>query len=691
MRLSSIRLTALMLLVAACGGAEPPPSSPPPAPAARVPAAAAAAPAATPEAGAAAEAPAPRTLDAETPLTTPSGATFTGPKGWTVAHRASAIVLEDPNKEVSLTFIERKEQDGAAAIAAAWKQVNPGFARTIRVSQARPGRDGWDAAMSTSYETTAAELRGVWANARRKGDTWYVSLHDGTQSGWGRRGAQASLAYTSFKARGVEEESFRGKTARALDEARLRELDAFIEDSRQRLKIPGVAVAIVQGGKVVFEKGFGVRELGKKDAVTPDTLFRVASMSKPLTSLLMARLVDEGKLSWDTPAAQILPSFAVGDPDLTKRIAMKHTVCACTGLPRQDMETVFDGAGKTAEQLVAGLQAMKPTTAFGETFQYSNRLVAAGGYLAARAAEPKKPLDEAFQAVMMDRIFGPLGMKRTTYDNATAKRTGIASPHALTRRMDPAPIALSDSAPSALPSGGAWSNVRDYARYVLLELSRGKTPEGKQIVSEGNLLERRKPQVKIDDKAAYGLALTVWEQSGVQFVEHSGSLGGYSSDMFFLPEHGVGVVVLSNMGGAGTWFGPLRRKLLELLFDGRPEAAEDLTASLKVREESWLKDLPKVDFEPDRAWLDRLAGTYTNPDLGKVTVKIEGKKAIFDAGEWRSAVGRKREDDGTVKLALTSPPWTWIDLLPKEENGKVTLTLDVPQQKYVFERVSAGK
>jgi hypothetical protein len=156
--------------------------------------------------------------------------------------------------------------------------------------------------------------------------------------------------------------------------------------------------------------------------------------------------------------------------------------------------------------------------------------------------------------------------------------------------------------------------------------------------------------------------------------------------MFFLPEHGVGVVILSNMGGTHVWHGPFRRKLFELLFDGQSEAAEDLLFSLKSREENLRKDLPKIDFEPDRAWLDRFVGTYTNPDLGKVTVRIEGKQGVFNAGEWKGPIARKKEDDGTVKLALTGA--RWFEFLPKEENGKVTLTLDVPQQKYVFERVN---
>src|SRR5262245_57295702 len=155
---STIRFAPIAILLVACGGAETTPvQAPPPPPSSVAPPAAAPAPKPGAETLTST-----RKLEAETPITTPAGATFTAPKGWSLTERSGALVLEDPNKEVSLTFVERKEPDGAAAIAAAWKQVDAGFSRKIRIATTPPGRLGWDAVANINYETTAAELRGVW-------------------------------------------------------------------------------------------------------------------------------------------------------------------------------------------------------------------------------------------------------------------------------------------------------------------------------------------------------------------------------------------------------------------------------------------------------------------------------------------------------------------------------------------------
>lgn len=628
----------------------------------------------------------PRTLTAETPIVGELGATFTGPPGWTVTTRPGSVQLEDPQREVSVTFVARKETAAAAAIAAAWQQVSPGPSRAIRLATAPPARDGWDAVANVVYETTAAELRSVWATARRKGDTWYVTLFDGTRAGWGRRFPQAQIADRSLTVPGLVRESFAGKPAHRLDATRLTALRAFIREAQAQLQIPGVAVAVVQDGELVLAEGFGVRQLGKRAPVTADTLFRVASMSKPLTSLLMARLVDDAAFTWDTPAVQLLPTFKLGDADTTARLRMKHTVCACTGLPRQDLETIFDGAGRTPEQMLAGMQRMTPTTGFGETYQYSNPLVAAGGYLAAHAVRPDEPLGDAFRAVMAAKIFKPLAMTRTTYDTATAKKDDHAAPHAPTRDLVTAPIALTDDAWVDVwqPTGGAWSSAREYAQYLLLELADGKNTSGEQVVSPANLHARRAPQVRRSDSSSYGLGLVV-EERGVPTYAHAGGLGGYSSYMFFLPEQRVGVVALTNLGDAAAWHAPLRRKLLELLFDGKPEAAEDLAFAVAERRAARAQDAAQIELLPDEAWLQRYAGAWTTPALGEVTIKVHGGKATFDAGEWRSAVGRKTEADGTIKLVLTTPPWSY-EFLPGEAAGAPTLTLDVPQQRHVFTR-----
>jgi CubicO group peptidase (beta-lactamase class C family) len=631
------------------------------------------------------------TMDADSPMRTASGVAYTAPKGWTVTTRDAVLLLQDPDREVSLTFVERKEPEAGAAIAAAWKQVKPDFSRTVRLVTALPGRRGWDAATEIEYETAAGESRNVWAHARRKGDTWHVALFDGTKTGWDRRLPGAAIAFQSFRPKGVEEESFRGKTAHVLDADRLAKLEAFFEEAREAARIPGLSVSLIQGGKVVFEKGFGVRELGKKEAVTPNTLFRIASMTKPLTSLMMAALVDEGKFGWDTPVTQLLPSFALGDDGLTKRLTMKSILCACTGIPYDNVGTVFEWSGVTAETALARMKNVKPTTGFGETFQYSNAMIAAGGYIAAHAVDPRESMAAAYAKTMKAKVFDPLGMKATTFDTKAAQRGDHASPHDRTAKFDMTvgAFAVSDWISALNPGGGAWSSVRDLSKYLLMELAKGKTPEGKQVVSEANLLRRREPQGRSGEKTSYGLALGIETYRDVQVYSHSGGLPGWSSNMFFLPDHGVAAVILSNTGGPSpVVYGAFRRRLFEVLFDGRDEAKEDIAYALKNAEADLLKETSKVDPAPDKAWLAKLAGTYEDAMYGKLTIRVEGGRGILDVGEWKGDIGRKKEEDGSLKVVLTTPPWIfWPQFAIKEAEGKVRLELEDGQRKVVFEPV----
>ncbi|HTN88300.1 MAG TPA: serine hydrolase [Sorangium sp.] len=684
-----IPLVFMVSSAVGCAGGEPRPVQP--AASITVAGRPAPAPAAPPSAVAAPAAESVVQVDADSPMKTPSGAAFTAPKGWKVTTRGDVMVLEDMNREVSVTFIERKELEADAAIAAAWRQVKPDFARKINRVTTPPGRRGWDRFTDVEYETTTEEARDVFASARRKRDTWYVALFDGTKEGWGRRWAGAKIAFFSLKPEGVEEESFQGKTAHVLDERRLRELESFIEEGRRAASIPGLAVAILQGGKVVFERGFGVRELGKKAPVTPRTLFRIASTTKPLTSLLLAVLADEGKFGWDTPVTQVFPSFAVGDAELTRRMTMQHLLCGCTGIPYDNLGTDLEYAGVTAEAALARMSELAPTTGFGEAYQYSNAMIAAAGYIAAHALHPKRPLGPAYYDAMRAKVFGPLGMTATTFDVGAVKRAEHASAHdrSPSYEMVATPFPATAWTGPLDPSWGAWSNVRDLARYLAMEMAKGKTPEGKRVVSEANLMKRREPQSRSGDMTRYGLAFALETYRGVQVLGHPGGAWAYNSDLFFLPEHDVAAVVLSNVD-APTPFngGVFRRKLFELLFDGRDEAREDLAYAAQTQEADFRQEMSKVDLEPDRAWLDHLAGTYEHPWFGKVSIRVEGNRGVFDAGEWQSGVGRKKEEDGTAKLVLTSPPWIgWPEFVPSEADGKRTLHMRAWQRKVVFEPV----
>lgn len=627
-------------------------------------------------------------LDADTKTTTGGGATFEAPKGWLMTKGADVIALEAPERDLTVTFVEAREKDAEKAIAFAWARTQPGFARKPKMTTKPPPRDGWDEVTQIVYDTSAAEPRDVVALARRKGDVTYVTLVDGTSAALSRRGANLATAVGSFRAPGVEEESFAGKKANKLDARRLEAFEKFVEDARVQAKVPGVAVAIVQDRKIVYEHGFGARAFGREEPVTENTLFIIGSITKSLTSLMMAKLVDEGRFAWDTPVVDVLPTFTLGDADATKRLAMRHTVCACTGLPRQDMTFFFGYSKATPESRVEEMKGLKPTTAFGETFQYSNLMVSAGGYLAAHAAEPKKPLGPAYDAAMRSRVLDPIGMKTSTFDFAVAQKREHALPHALTTSLEvrSMPVGVEAWIPAIRPAGGLWSSAHEMARWVAVELDGGKTLEGKEVVSAANLAERKKPMARISEKKSYGLALVVESYDGVDVVAHSGGTSGFNTVALWLPEHHVGLVVLTNLSSANALLESTRRRFFELLFDGQDEARQGLAFALDRREKAYAADFGKLEVAPDDAWTAALAGEWKNPVLGKIAVRVADGRAIVDAGEWKSAFGRVKEQDGSEKLVLLDPPFAGFDLLVKGSGAAATLTLDIGQEKYVFAR-----
>ena len=164
--------------------------------------------------------------------------------------------------------------------------------------------------------------------------------------------------------------------------------------------VPGVAVAVLQEGKVVLAEGYGVRQLGRSEKVDAETLFMVGSNTKAMTTLMLAKLVDEGKMGWETPVTTLLPTFRLGDADTTRQVKVKHLVCACTGLPRQDLEWIFEYEGETPVNALDTLATMQPTSAFGEMFQYSNLLAAAAGFVGGHVAYPQQELGVAYDNAM---------------------------------------------------------------------------------------------------------------------------------------------------------------------------------------------------------------------------------------------------------------------------------------------------
>lgn len=606
----------------------------------------------------AAAAPAGERLAADTPRTTVEGNRFIAPAGWTISVRGSATVLEVPEGGSSIALVDVHAADADAAVAAAWKAYRPGATRPLKVVTALPDREGWKDGRAYSYQTSPNEHREVEAQARHSsGDRWTVLVYDMDQAVGEKRVGQVMLILGRLQPEGFERESFAGKKANRLDDARVAELGKFITTAQEKLGVPGVSMGLIQDGEVIFAGGFGVRELGKKAKVDGDTLFMVASNTKAMTTLMLAKLVDEGKLTWETPVTGLLPSFKLGDAATTTSVLVKHLICACTGLPRQDFEWIFQFQGVSPVDALATLATIQPTTRFGEMFQYSNGLAGAAGFVGGHVAFPRLELGAAYDKAMQTRVFGPLGMRSTTFDFRRALGRKHASAHApdIDGKTALAATEINHAIIPLRPAGGAWSNVRDMLKYVAMELSAGKLPDGKQLVSQEAVLARRAPQVTLGKDRTYGMGLQVDTTYGVPVVHHGGDLIGHHSDMIWLPEHGVGAVILTN--GDPGWLirGSFRRKLLEVLFDGRAEADADVAAGGKTFFERRAADRKLLTVPADAADAARLAPRYASDALGEIRVLRDGAATVFDFGEWKSEVASRRNPDGSVSFLTTRP------------------------------------
>jgi CubicO group peptidase (beta-lactamase class C family) len=625
-------------------------------------------------------------LQADEVLTTPGGASFTAASGWWITDASGALELVAPEGDLTTNYVEVKGDTGRHAITAAWQKVRPGFDLAEVRSDDHPGHNGWDAVAQIEYVTPATEQRYVLAVALGKATSWYVFLVDGSIAASGRRGAQLYTMFASLKAHDMTRESWATKQANKLDATRLAAIDSFVDAAMNADEVPGAALAIVQDGKVIHERGFGVRELGKSAKVDPHTLFLTGSTGKSLMTLMMARAVDARIFTWDTHVTTMLPDFALGSEIVTKALLVRDTVCACTGMPRQDLEMLFEYKGITPEQRLASMKSMALTTGFGETFQYSNMIVMAGGYAAGHAFFPMLALGPAFDRAMQDQVFGPLAMKDTTYDFQRAARASHATPHAraIDGKLSALPLSNEAWVTPVRPAGGQWSSVHDYTRVLQLELGNGEL-DGKRVISERALLARRDPQVKISDERSYGMGLIVGTEAGVPIVEHSGATAGFTTTYFWLPEHNVGAVFVANVHATPV---PdlVQRRILELVFDGEPLAERDLAEATKQRKKGIDDELALLAPELDQAWFARLAGTWVAPGLGRVDIKLVKGQIVVDAGEWKVNAAQRIFKDGTRTIETIGATFAGIDFVPAEQAGKLVLVVNDEQHVYVFER-----
>ncbi len=628
---------------------------------------------------------------ADTPGQTATGVVYTQPKDWSVTNAGPATIFTSPEGDLKLAVVDvGGAADAQAAAAKAWTLYKPAAARTVRLASAAPPGDGWDERVGIAYETSPGERAVVAATAMRRGTSWTVVIVEGSEATANKRSAALALLQQSLRPAGYKPETFAGMTAQRLTPDKVQALRDFVAQSARELEVPGVGLAFIDQGKVVWEGGVGVRALGSPEPVDAHTKFMIASNTKGMSTLLLSVLADEGKLRWDQRVVDLYPSFRLGDDATTRSTLVRHLVCACTGLPRKDYSFILADPGERPTATFERLAQTQPTSKFGELYQYSNLLAAAAGYVGASLAYPRMELGAAYDKAMQTRIFGPLGMRDTTFDFKIGESGDWARPHGYD--VDGRMVVMSNGFNHLItpyrPAGGAWSSAADMARYVELELGKGVIPDGRRIVSEANILERRRHGVAIGEDAWYGMGLMERMVSGVRVVTHGGTLQGFHSIFYVLPDAGIGAVILTNADTGPAMFGPFLRRMLELLYDGKPQAAQEVTVSAARLKAQAKARRARLTLPGDPAVLAGLARTYRNPpDNGTIAIADRNGGKWIKAGFVEGPLATRKNPDGTVSIVSAGPGAIDVEAVIGSRNGLRTLTVREGQHEYVYTEV----
>lgn len=604
--------------------------------------------------------------------TIPSGLGFDlfVPETWWFTPGPQAV-LASANRQVTVWIRVVDDAPSAeAAIASSWRRARPDLAQTVsRRTNEDKSETTYDEIMALEYTTPPAAHRVMQALAKRTGTRTLVMLAEGTSEEISARGALLGQVLETLNLPGtaLPPEDLTAASVAPLDAGKRAELDAFARKVFEASGLPGLAVSVVQGDHVAFEAGYGTRRVGESAPVTPTTRFLIGSCTKSMTTLLMATRVDEGAFGWDTPVVDVMPSFRVGDATGGKAFRMKDTVCACTGLPRNDFPMIFESKGYGVRELFADLAHTKPTTGFRETYQYNNQIVAVGGLVAAYSIEPKADPIASYARAMKNKVFAPLGMRDTTADfEEGARSSDRASGHGV--GLDGVARSVSLDADRFLiafgPSGGAWSTAHDLGLYLVEELQRGKNAQGKRIVSAAQVEARWAPQVKASSDGSYALGWGVGTDYGLRFVDHSGATMGFESRVSFFPDRGLGIAFVSN-GALRLPVGRLlRRRLVELVFGARPKAEADLERAKQQALADLALRLGKFPPRTDLDWATPILGTYTHPTLGALVVKVQDKRVVADAGEWTTELAAARhEANQPERVVFAGPVLTGLPLV----------------------------
>lgn len=463
-------------------------------------------------------------------------------------------------------------------------------------------------------------------------------------------------------------------------------LDARIEKAIKKHGVPGMAVAIVEQGKIVHAKGYGVRRLGGNVAVDADTLFPTGSTGKAFTAAALAILVDEGKLGWDDKVIDHLPDFRMYDPWVTREMTVRDLLVHRSGLGLGAGDLLFiPRSSRSRADIVRALRNLKPATSFRSNYAYDNILYIVAGEVIAAAS------GQDWESFMRERVFMPAGMTSSVSDEKDRfANPNRAQPHA---RLDPRVRGLGPQqvlpereglGQVGAPAGGLSSSANDLARWLQIQLAHGELPgdDGKRLYSEASAQAMWTPQVPVPITAypapiaditpqfsSYALGWNVQDYRGVKVVQHGGAVFGVLTFIVLVPERNLGISLQINSEDVGVMRG-LGYELLDhyLGFEPRDWVAA-FDAWYKQRLDGGLAALQAAGKNGRKASRPSLspagyAGRYADAWYGPIEItervgklRIDFERTPNMAGtlsHWQYDTFRTEWDDSSIEPAYVT-------------------------------------
>jgi len=401
--------------------------------------------------------------------------------------------------------------------------------------------------------------------------------------------------------------------------------------------LPGLAIAVVQNDRVIFLKGYGIKEAGKADPITADTLFEIGSTTKAFTATAMAMLADEKKLSWDDPVRNYVPGFHISDPCTDALITLRDIASHRSGVARHD--ELWDDSDFSRDELIRRIGMMKVWRPVRAGYQYNNLMFVTAGEAAAAAA--KMPWEQLIKT----RIFAPLGMTESRIAFAEWASSDHATGHRWNSKNEFAAIQPMRNYDALAPAGTIKSSAHDMAQWLRFQLAGGAI-DGKRLLSLSGLEETHAPQTIIPVGPAtrllypdtnfltYALGWNASDYRGELLVAHAGALNGFRTSVALLPKRNLGIAILENVG-RGSALAALRNTIIDQ-FLGVPardwnaelldnEKFEGAKAEAKLAERVTKRaTAPKPSHD-----LAAYAGTYNNPGFGNATISVADNALVL--------------------------------------------------------------